>query len=58
LKVEVADLRQFKKQSEATERVQKEVERDLRDQIWTLQEQLERSRRDMEYVSDPSGEIR
>lgn len=41
-------MRQYKKQAEAAERVQKEIERDLREQIWTLQEQLERSRRDME----------
>ena len=45
---ELHDLRQHKKDVDAQERTRKEVERSLREQIHTLQDQLERARRDME----------
>ena len=48
LQTEVLDLRQKKKETEANERASKDVERALRDEIRTLQLQLERARRDME----------
>jgi hypothetical protein len=50
MQTEVLELRQKKKEAEAAERVHKDVERALRDDIRALQDQLERSRRDMEYA--------
>ena len=48
LQTEMLDLRQKRKDAEANERASKEVERALRDENRTLQEQLDRARRDME----------
>ncbi|WWC68115.1 uncharacterized protein I206_102036 [Kwoniella pini CBS 10737] len=51
LKSEVVELRQKKKESDASERASKDVERSLKDEIRTLQEQLERARRDMDSLT-------
>ena len=51
LLTEVSDLRQKRKDADANERAQKDVERALRDEIRSLQELLDRSRRDMECVT-------
>lgn len=48
LQTEMIDLRQRRKETEANERASKDVERALREEIRTLQDQLDRSRRDME----------
>lgn len=50
MQTEVLELRQRKKEAEAAERHHKEIERALRDDIRELQDQLDRSRRDMEYA--------
>ncbi|WRT64613.1 uncharacterized protein IL334_001546 [Kwoniella shivajii] len=51
LKSEVADLRQKKKESDASDRASKEAERSLKDEIRIMQEQLERARRDMDSLT-------
>lgn len=38
------------KEADGNARAHRDVERSLRDEVRTLQEQLERARRDMEYV--------
>jgi hypothetical protein len=48
LKAEVTTLRQAKKEAEARERTHKDVERELRDQVGLLMDQLSRSQRDVE----------
>ncbi|RXK40891.1 hypothetical protein M231_01739 [Tremella mesenterica] len=57
--IELNELRQKRKEVDASERASREVERALREEIRTLSEQLERARRDMESLtqtySDPSG---
>ncbi|WWC86741.1 uncharacterized protein L201_001619 [Kwoniella dendrophila CBS 6074] len=51
LKSEVVELRQKRKESEVAERKAKLDEKELKDQIRILQEQLERSRRDMDSLT-------
>jgi mitotic spindle assembly checkpoint protein MAD1 len=48
LELEVTDLRQKKKEADVAERASKDVEWGLREEIRTLQSQLERSQREME----------
>jgi mitotic spindle assembly checkpoint protein MAD1 len=48
MQTEVLDLRQKRKDADAAERAQRDIERALRDEIRELHDQLERSRRDME----------
>lgn len=48
LQSEVVELRQRKKEYEANDRAARDIERKLRDEIKTLQDQLYRARQDME----------
>ena len=48
LQNEVVELRQKKKEYEANDRSARDIERKLRDEVKTLQDQLYRARQDME----------
>lgn len=48
LQSEVSDLRRFKKEAESTDRSSKDLERSLRAEVRSLNEQLERARREVE----------
>lgn len=48
LQSEVSELRRFKKEAEATDHSTKELERSLRAEIRSLNEQLTRARREVE----------
>jgi mitotic spindle assembly checkpoint protein MAD1 len=48
LLIEVAELRAKRKEAEGNERMAKEMERQLREEIRVLHDQVERARRDFE----------
>lgn len=48
LQSEVSELRRFRKETEATEHSKRDLERSLRAEIRSLNEQMERARREVE----------